>query len=560
MNRLTRLVLPLLALLLLNTPCSAQRQHGASGTASGGVLDPEQAVFNVTFLEIDVEVLPDEQSIRADVETLVMAVHPMERMVLDLDDTMEVEGVWWVGDDGEWHALEHEHGGGRLHATLPGTVQPGEHARIRVRYGGAPRVAANPPWIGGWTWARTPSGEHWIATSVQTDGADLWLPVKDHPSDRPDSVALRVVVPEDLVVASMGVAQGVDRLEDGRLGYRWFTSQPISYYNIALNIAPYVTVDTLFASSGGEQVPVTFWVLPENEDDARRQLPGFMAQMEWFEQTLGPYPFRAEKYGIAHVPYLGMEHQTIIAYGADFTDNDWGYDWLHQHELAHEWWGNLVTAPDWRDFWIHEGFGTYMQPLYTEYLNGHAAYIREINGYRNNIRNRQPIAPRESRTTKEMYFVGPDFAESDGDIYYKGAVVLHTLRHYMGGDAFFESLRRMTYPTESHRTATDGSQSRFATTEDYRAIVEDLVGHDMGWFFEVYVRQSALPTLHTSRTDEALELRWETPGDLPFPMPVPLMIDGELHRVDVHRETSRIEVPRSATVQIDPEGWVLRTQ
>jgi aminopeptidase N len=560
MIRLYTQFILLAALVLINLPCSAQRQHGIAGTSSGEPLLAEQALFNVTYLDIDVEVLPDEQAIRADVETHVVAVHPVEWMVLHLDDSLTVQEVFLVEDSGEWMGLEHVHADGLLRAHLPRTFQPGELIRFRVRYGGTPRIAANPPWVGGFTWSTTPSGLPWIASSVQVDGADLWIPVKDHPSDRPDSVALRIVVPSELVAVSMGVDRGVDRLEDGRLGYRWFTSHPISYYNIALNIGPYVTVDSSFTSIDGTVVPVHFWVLPEREADARRQLPGFLDQMTWFEETIGPYPFRSEKYGIAHVPYLGMEHQTIIAYGSDFTDNQWGYDWLHQHELAHEWWGNLVTAPDWRDFWIHEGFGTYMQPLYTEHLNGRDAYLREISGYRNNIRNRQPIAPRETRSTKQMYFVGPDYTESDGDIYYKGALVLHTLRHFMGDAAFFASLRKMAYPTDAHRNATDGSQSRFATTEDYRQIVEELMGRDMGWFFEVYVRQNELPTLKMNRTEESAEFEWEVPGGHPFPMTIPVMVDGQLHVVNMPDGRGRIDVGEGANVQVDPEGWVLRAR
>lgn len=548
----------LLAIVLINLPCSAQRQHGATGSASGEPLLAEQALFNVTYLDIDVEVLPDEQAIRGDVETHVVAVHPLEWISLHLDDAMSVDEVFMMGESAQWLRLDHAHENGLLRAQLPRTFQPGEAVRVRVRYEGSPKIAMNPPWVGGFTWSTTQSGAPWIATSVQVDGADLWLPVKDHPSDRPDSVSLRIIVPDDLVAASIGVDRGVDRLEDGRLGYHWFTSQPISYYNIALNIGPYATVDSSFTSVDGTVVPVTFWVLPENEDDARRQLPGFLDQMRWFEETIGPYPFRSEKYGIAHVPYLGMEHQTIIAYGSDFTDNQWGYDWLHQHELAHEWWGNLVTVPDWRDFWIHEGFGTYMQPLYTEHLNGRDAYLREINGYRNNVRNRQPIAPRETRSTKQMYFVEPEYTESDGDIYYKGALVLHTLRHFMGDEAFFESLRLMAYPTEEHRAATDGSQSRFATTEDYRQIVEELVGEDMGWFFEVYVRQTELPSLRMNRTETIVDLEWEVPGGHPFPMPVPAMVNGVSTVVGMESGRGQIDAAEGASVELDPEGWILR--
>src|SRR5690606_23767023 len=142
-------------------------------------------------------------------------------------------------------------------------------------------------------------------------------------------------------------------------------------------------------------------------------------------------------------PHLGMEHQTIIAYGADFKNTsmtrgtDWGFDALHHHELSHEWWGNLVTNADWRDMWLHEGFGTYMQALYMEHIGGEDGYRAYLADMKTGIRTQYPIAPRTSPTAKEIY---------RADIYPEGGYVLHTLRYLLGDEAFFLVLRRMAYP------------------------------------------------------------------------------------------------------------------
>src|SRR5690606_25030050 len=121
----------------------------------------------------------------------------------------------------------------------------------------------------------------------------------------------------------------------------------------------------------GERFPFVFWVLPEHEADGRRVLPDFMRSMRFLEETIGPYPFRQDKFGVVHTPYYGMEHQSINAYGSDFQPNAHGFDNLFFHELTHEWWANMVTARDWKDWWIHESFGSYMTPLYIERLHGH---------------------------------------------------------------------------------------------------------------------------------------------------------------------------------------------
>ena len=278
------------------------------------------------------------------------------------------------------------------------------------------------------------------------------------------------------------------------------------------------------------------------------------------EEYLGPYPFRAEKVGIVHTNHLGMEHQTIIAYGSTFKLNEFGFDWLMLHELGHEWWANLVTASDWRDFWIHEGFQSFMDTFYLEKVAGKDAYQKAMAGRMSHLRNKQPVAPRESRTTTQMYMAAPDYVTSDGDIYNKGAVILHTLRYLIGEQVFLKSLHRMAYPDPRMEKVTNGKQVHFATTDDFLHIAEKESGADLDWFFEVYLRQPKLPRLITEKTDTQVTLRWDSPEGLPFPMPVEVQIGDQTKRYEMPK--GRVTIPFAAgqAVLVDPQGWILKAQ
>jgi aminopeptidase N len=311
-------------------------------------------------------------------------------------------------------------------------------------------------------------------------------------------------------------------------------------------------------SVAGDPFPVTLFVLPEDERRGRRLMSEILDHLRFFEEVVGPYPFRADGYKVAQTPHLGMEHQTVIAYGANFDrgamtgGRDWGFDALHHHELAHEWWGNLVTNTDWKDMWIHEGFGTYMQSLYAEQLGGVERYRAHLGVERQGISNLAPLAPRESKSTGEIYF------DSGSDIYSKGAWVLHTLRWVLGDEAFFESLKRFAYPTEAARMATDGSQVRSVTSDDFVAVAEEVSGMELDWFFEVYLRRASLPRITGERVGEVLQLRWHAPDGLPFPMPVEVEIRGRTVRVEMVDGYAEVPLPRNAEAVVDPDGRVLR--
>ncbi|HEX8398964.1 MAG TPA: M1 family metallopeptidase [Pyrinomonadaceae bacterium] len=550
----------LFALFVLANPTKyfAQRDLGVRPTSSGGVLMPEQAAYDIKSYDLELRPNIEEQSIKGVLTATAKIVNPIDKFVLDLDTPFTVEAVSLV-NGAKQQPLTFERREGQIWIAFPKTQKAGETVNVRVVYGGKPRVAPRPPWVGGFVWSKTADGQPWFATAVQNDGSDLWFPVKDHPSDKPETTSLHFTVPNNLVAASNGKLQSVVKNSDGTQTFNWFVSQPISNYNIALNVAPYKLVEDKMQSIAGDTIPIAFYVLPEHADKAQDLINKTKDYVRFFEEYLGPYPFRADKLGIAETPHLGMEHQSITAYGNEFKYDPDGVDTLMFHELGHEWWANLVTAKDWNDFWIHESFQSFMDALYKERLKGRESFVKSLPSRIKSLKNIKPVAPREPRTTVEMYMLPPDYTRSDNDIYGKGALVLNSLRSLIGDAAFFKSLRRMAYLTPEMEKVTNGKQTRLVTTDEFIRIAEQQSGKKLDWFFELYVRQPALPRLIAETKANNLVLRWETPNNMPFPMPVEVKIGGETKRVEMTNNSATVALPQDAQYTIDPNGWLLKS-
>ncbi len=288
--------------MFLSALVFAQRDLGVRPTESGGVLMAEQAAFDVQSYDLDLRVNPNEQSIKGVLTVKALIVKPIEKFVLDLDAPLTVESVALVNGK-KRETLKFERTEKQIWITLPKMPKKGKTVEISVAYGGKPRVAPRPPWVGGFVWAKTADGQPWFATAVQMDGSDLWFPVKDHPSDKPETTTLHFTVPEPLIAASNGRLQSVVKNADGTQTFNWFISQPISNYNIALNVAPYKLIEDKMQSITGETIPIAFYVLPEHFDKGKSLVDKTKDYVRFFEEYLGPYPFRADKLGIAHTPH-----------------------------------------------------------------------------------------------------------------------------------------------------------------------------------------------------------------------------------------------------------------
>ena len=546
--------------LLFSVFTYAQRELGSRPTDTGGPLMFEQAVYDVQNYDISLKVDPTSKTISGTTVMNARTVIPTNVIVLDLDTPYTISKVV----DGAGKDLKFERRGGKIWIWFPFSKQVGEEIKTSITYSGAPRVAPRAPWVGGFMWAKTPSGADWISVALQNDGADLEFPCKDHPSDKPATSAMHITVPDPLIATGPGKFEGVKKNNDGTSTYNWHMTNPIANYSLVFNAAPYKTVEDTYKSISGDKLPIIFYVIPEDFEKAPRLVEEQKKYLAFYEKYLGPYPFRTQKVGIVETPHLGMEHSTDIAYGNQFKFNADGTDWLLLHEFGHEWWANLVTASDWKDFWLHEGFQSYMDTLYQEYLHGQDAYLKAMAGRVKGLRNQQPVAPREPKISYQVYMSAPDYVNSDGDIYGKGALILHTLRYLIGDEKFFKALHHMAYPTKEMETYTDGRQERLVTTDDFLTIAEQDSGMKLDWFFELYLRQPKLPRLLGASASDCREkctfnLQWETPNNMPFPMPVDVVVDGKTQRVEMPNGKGSVIYSGTPPV-IDPKGWVLKAQ
>lgn len=512
---------------------------------------PEQASYDVTFYELKLNIDPQSESISGSNTITARVVQPLFSLVLDFDARFKIDSILVPSRNG-FIQTSYERKGSKIWIDLPESHVIGDIVTAHVFYRGQPRVAPHPPWDGGFVWSFTPSGAPWVSVACETNGADIWWPCKDHPSDEPDSMALIFTVPQNLQCISNGQLRRVTDNADHTHTFYWFVSTPINNYGVSFYLAPFAVEEFTYHSTAGDMLPMRFYYLPENEQQHEGFMPQIPQHMRFFEELLGPYPFRIDKYAAVEAPYFGMEHQSCIAYGnkrgnAAFGYNQ-GFDSLHFHELAHEWWGNMLTASDWKDIWLHEGFATYMEALYAGFLNGRSGYDAVMHYFRGSISHQFPIGPKESRTIGQIY---------GADIYYKGAWLLHTLRYVIGDDFFFESLQRFLYPDPTLKMAKDGSSCRLVSSDDFINTVEQVSKQTLDWFFQVYLRQAQPPLLQVRLQDHAVHLTWKIENDVHFPMNVPVKIGERMFIADMSTGSAVLQLDPFVAPEIDPQNQIL---
>ncbi|MBN1478782.1 T9SS type A sorting domain-containing protein [candidate division KSB1 bacterium] len=518
---------------------------------SGGSLMPEQALYDVTFYELKLNIDPQTQSIAGSNTITARVVRPFSYLVLDFDASFSIDSVL-VMDHDVLLQTSYERKGSTIWIDIRRKRVAGALVTAQVFYHGHPRVAPRPPWDGGFVWSSTPSGAPWVSVSCENNGADIWWPCKDHPSDEPDSMSLFFTVPKDLQCISNGQLRHIFENDNDTHTFFWFVSTPINNYGVSFYVAPFAVEEFAYESITGGVYPMRFYYLPENYGRHKEFAPQIPQHMRFLEELLGPYPFRIDKYAAVEAPYFGMEHQSCIAYGNKWGNRAFGYDQafdpLHYHELSHEWWGNMLTAADWKDMWLHEGFATYMEALYAGHLNGQAGYNAVMHYFRGTISHLHPIGPKDSRTIGEIYGT---------DIYYKGAWLLHTLRYVIGDDFFFESLQRFLYPDPALKMVKDGSHCRLVSSDEFITTVERVSNQTLDWFFQVYLRQAQPPVLQVWLQDRAVHLAWKIEKNIHFPMNVPVKIGEKIHIADMSTGYAALELDPFVAPEIDPENQIL---
>ena len=520
--------------------------------ASGGPRPAEQLALQFDSADLAIEVLPAAKRLRGVATLAFTARAPVTRLLIDLDRNLPVSAVSVDGvalKPGAWSDPQ-----GRLTIPLASSASPGQQLTVRITYGGVPHVAVNAPWDDGVVWSKTKDGKTWFATTAEGYGCDLFWPCLDFPTGEPALATLHITVPAGLKAPANGVLLGVDTLPDGRTTWNWRAKHP-NTYGIALTVGRYEELSGSYKSRYGNTIPMFYWYLPGEKADAQKLFAEFAPTLDFFESVIGPYPFADEKVGVVETPHKGMEHQTVNAYGNKYAKTPDGFDDLFQHEFAHEWFANQLTAANWDDYWLHEGFATYMQPLFGEWREGSARYAAMMDKQRLRIDNKAPVVRGKLLTEEEVY--EPTKGGAGQDIYFKASWMLHTLRWLIGDAAFFDAIRRVVYGRPDPKPGN--FEPRYGSTADFERAVSAATGRDYGWFFDAYLRRAALPDLVTQpRPGGGLSLRWQTGSGKPFAMPVEIAVHGKLVRVPMTDGIGTVTAPPGAHIVIDPDARVLR--
>lgn len=504
--------------------------------SSGGELSDLQKQYDAVYYDLNLEVISGDQALKGHTDVLVKSlVEDFSILELDLIDNFDVSKVTSAEED-----LSFEHNDDKITIQLKNPVDKNALVDVTVYYEGQPIQAIAPPWIGGFNWSEDKNGDDWIGVSCQGEGGRIWFPCKTHPSDEPDSVALNITVPKPYICASNGILQDVTEPREGFQTFHWKTRYPINNYNINVNIAKYKVVENSYTSVDGNEIPVVFYNVTENQDKAEALVDMAIDMLKTYEGYFGEYPFAKEKFGLAETSYWGMEHQTINAYGNNYklmTRQGFEFDWLMLHEMGHEWWGNKVTCADWADFWLHEGIDTYAEALYVLKKTNEDGYHEHMAGIKAKIKNNSPILAKRPATSTDSY---------TSDIYNKGAYMMHSLRYIVGDTILFNTLYE--FMNDSNFTYTKN-----AVSEDFITMIEKNSHRELDDFFHLYL--STLDMLNI-KVDSVGNNQWNVSfSNIDFELPVEINIDGELVRQTVSKKAVPIESKNR--IIVDPRNWYL---
>lgn len=539
-----------LVILAFITSCGILGIHTKVGNPNPGTLRPVspemQALgkendlricYDVTFYHLDVFINAKEKSIGGWVEIRAKALKNIDSLQFDLHPNMQLEELHLQTKEGD--TLTFKRNLRAVVVTLKQTLQAGKTFSLFVKYHGKPMIASRPPWAGGTVWKKDKHHKDWLGVACETEGSSIWFPCKDLTNDEPDSALIELSIPDNgLTAVSNGVLVNTS-VKEGVKTFSWRVHYPINLYNITYYVGDFTEVKDQYTGVEGKVLNLTHYVLRDHAEIAAEHFQKVKENIHVYEETWGPFAFYEDGFKLIESPYAGMEHQTAIAYGNKFKTDLYGVeDYIMLHETGHEWFGNAVSAGDLADVWLQEGITTYGESVYLEKQYSKQLALRHMLFYRLTIKNKLPVvAPYGLR-----YF---DY--HDGDVYVKGAWILHTLRYQLNNDSLFFKILR-TFYAENALKSTD--------SKTFIATVNRLTGKDYNWYFNQYLYKSSVPVLEYQVKDRMLYYRW-TECDTSFnKLQVSVQLEGlkEWYPLKPEHTVKSISLPAGVGKEVRPDN------
>jgi aminopeptidase N len=490
-----------------------------------GGLCMERISYNVLRYDLNITINPEKKEISGYNDITFKAVHPTKKIQLDLFDNMKIDEI----SNQNFGKLEYVREENAVFVQFPSSLIQDSVYTIRFMYHGNPKIAKNAPWDGGFVFKKDSNGKDFIGVAVQGTGASLWYPVKDSQSDEPDfGASVKVAVPNGLMNVSNGRFQGSTDLGNGYTRWDWEVKNPINTYSITVNVADYVHF-----SDSLPNLDIDYYVLRENAEKAKIHFDADVKpMMNCFQSKFGNYPFAEDGFKLVESPYLGMEHQSAVAYGNKYRKGYLGsdlsgtgvgmfFDYIIIHETGHEWFGNSITSQDIADMWIHEGFTTYTETVFVECMKGYEAALKYVNGQARNVRNDKPIIGKYGVNSR-----------GSGDMYYKGSLLLNTLRHVINDDTKWWQL---LYNYSEH------FKKQIITTEMVIAYFNEQTNMDLTPIFKQYLYTANIPALEYKKIGTELQYQWKNVNS-DFNMPVDIAFGKEIVRLYPTTQKQKIKL------------------
>ena len=573
-NRRTNLILPFILLCLFLTSSVSLAQFGSrpeekhlirreadAYRAYAAMLDKvgtARSQIDVNYYKLDLKILGSAPipQISGTVTTVATVLEPsLTAITLDMSNSLIVDSIAIDGTrlgPGGW-----THSATLLEMSTPRPYGGSERMTVAVSYHGSPVGSG----FGSFGASKLSDGTtDWFWTLSEPYGASDWWPCINHPSDKADSVDVWLTCSQNYTAVSQGKLVGVIVNGDNTKTYKWKHRYPIASYLISATITNFNEFSSWFRYTPTDSMEIFNYVTPT----IGTQNPGYQSSasltprmMQIYSNLFGMYPFVKEKYGHAEFGWGGgMEHQTLTSLGTDAFNES-----IIAHELAHQWFGDMITCRTWPDVWLNEGFATYCEALYREVQYGEDPFAAEMAAIFSGSKDLTmgSIYLRDTSSVGNMFY--------GGRIYNKGASVLHMLRHVLGDSTFFAAMR--SYATDTTL------MYKTASTADFRRECELASGKDLGYFFNEWIFGENYPK-YTYRADVspqgaaysvAVMIRQATQTTNPaiFTMPVDIRFVGasiDTTIVVFNDQQDQVftfsfpHVPDS--VDLDPNNWILK--